>query len=122
MVDMDGLKAINDRHGHLTGSRALCRLADALHRVCREVDTAARFGGDEFVLVLPDTDAEGGRRVLGRIYNRLAADPDTPAISVSGGIAAFPDDGDNPTALVRAADRILYEEKSRLYPEVVVAH
>jgi len=122
MLDMNGLKAINDRHGHLTGSRALCRLADALLKVCREVDTAARFGGDEFVLVLPDTDAEGGQRVLDRLHNRLAADPDSPAISVAGGIAVFPDDGDNPTALVRTADRVLYEDKSRLYPEVVVAH
>jgi len=122
MLDMNGLKAINDRHGHLTGSRALCRLADALLKVCREVDTAARFGGDEFVLVLPETDADGGHRVLQRIHNRLAADPDSPPISVSGGIAVFPQDGDNPTALVRSADRALYEQKSQLYPEVVVAH
>ena len=53
---MDGLKDINDEHGHLVGSRAVCRFAETLRAACRTTDTAARYGGDEFVAVLSDTD------------------------------------------------------------------
>jgi two-component system cell cycle response regulator len=58
LIDLDGLKKINDAHGHVVGSRALCRLADTLRIHCREIDTAARYEGDEFVLVLPETEEE----------------------------------------------------------------
>jgi diguanylate cyclase (GGDEF)-like protein len=61
LIDLDGLKKINDAHGHVVGSRALCRLADTLRIHCREIDTAARYEGDEFVLVLPETEEEAGR-------------------------------------------------------------
>jgi diguanylate cyclase (GGDEF)-like protein len=112
-VDMDGLKAINDRYGHLTGSRALCRVADVLRQTCRSIDTSARFGGDEFAIVLPETTAEGGASVLARVCANVEADSDSPAISVSGGLAIFPRDGDSPTLLLRAADQALYEAKTR---------
>jgi len=113
LVDMNGLKRINDRFGHLTGSRALCRLASALRQSCRTIDTPARFGGDEFVVVLPDTPAEGGALVLARIEERLAADTDSPPISVTGGVAAYPQDGETPTLLLRQADMALYDSKTR---------
>ena len=112
-VDMDGLKRINDRYGHLTGSRALCRVADALRQASRTIDTPARFGGDEFAIVLPETTHEGGERVLERVSDVLALDPVSPRISVSGGVAMFPDDGESPTILLRAADRKLYEAKAK---------
>ncbi len=112
-VDMNGLKRINDRYGHLTGSRAICRVADALRQASRAIDTAARFGGDEFAIVLPETTYEGGERVLQRVSEALEADASTPRISVSGGVAVFPDDGESPTVLLRAADRKLYEVKPR---------
>jgi diguanylate cyclase (GGDEF)-like protein len=112
-VDMNGLKKINDKHGHLAGSRALCRVADALRKSCRTTDTPARFGGDEFAIVLPETGDEGGQLVLARVAERLAADTDRPVLSVSGGVAVFPRDGDTPTLLLRAADQSLYEAKAR---------
>lgn len=110
-LDMNGLKLINDRYGHLAGSRALCRVADALRRTCRVVDTPARFGGDEFAIVLPETGEAGARTVAQRIAACLAADTVTPPISVSSGIAEFPSDGTTPALLLSAADRNLYAQK-----------
>jgi diguanylate cyclase (GGDEF)-like protein len=112
-IDMNGLKKINDKYGHLAGSRALCRVAETLRQSCRTTDTPARFGGDEFAVVLPETADEGGQLVLGRVAERLANDTDRPQLSVSGGVAVFPRDGDTPTLLLRAADQALYEAKAR---------
>ena len=112
-VDMDGLKAINDRLGHLAGSRALCRLAETLKASCRAADTAARFGGDEFAVVLPETGEDGGHHLLERITERLSSLQGDPRISVSGGVAVFPRDGASPTQLLRSADKVLYEAKTR---------
>jgi diguanylate cyclase (GGDEF)-like protein len=111
-VDMNGLKRINDRYGHLAGSRALCRVAQTLRASCRTTDTPARFGGDEFAVVLAETGADGGHVVLQRLHDRLARDTAQPRLSVSGGVAVFPRDGDSPTILLRAADQALYGDKA----------
>jgi len=113
LLDLDGLKKVNDAHGHLVGSRALCRLANILRIHCREIDTAARYGGDEFVLVLPETDAEAARRVAERISERLRNDAEDPSISVSTGTAIYPQDGKTIDELFGAADRTLYAAKDR---------
>jgi len=110
--DMDGLKRINDELGHLIGSRAVCRFAETLRASCRGTDTAARYGGDEFVAVLPDTDDEGAQLVIRRVSDRLAEDRDKPELSVSAGTAIYPRDGGTPTTLLSAADRALYTVKA----------
>src|SRR5438094_7866604 len=78
LLDLDGLKKINDNFGHLVGSRAICRLADVLRIHCRAVDTAARYGGDEFALVLPESQEDEARRVANRIREVLASDTEQP--------------------------------------------
>jgi diguanylate cyclase (GGDEF)-like protein len=112
-LDLDGLKKINDRYGHLTGNRALCRLADAMRACSRAVDVGARFGGDEFALILPETDEAAARQVGARISERLAVVGEMPALTVSTGVAVYPRDGDTVDALLGAADVVLYEAKHR---------
>lgn len=111
LLDLDGLKAINDRFGHLVGNRALSRLAQILTDCCRSVDTAARQGGDEFAVVLPETGVAAATLVAGRICDLLARDLEAPALSVSVGIATCPADADTIAALLCAADRALYAMK-----------
>lgn len=113
LLDLDQLKGINDRYGHMIGSQALCRVADALRLHCRAIDTAARYGGDEFGVVLPETTVVAARLVASRIRNQLAADSQQPRLSVSTGVAVYPRDGERIEALLRAADYELYEMKSR---------
>lgn len=111
LLDLDGLKKINDTHGHMVGSRALCRLADVLRAHCRQVDTPVRFGGDEFAVVLPETGSAQARQIASRIRERIASDGENPPISVAVGTAVFPDDGESTEKLLSAADRALYAMK-----------
>lgn len=111
LMDLDGLKRINDRYGHLAGSHALCRVASNLRLNCRSIDTAARYGGDEFALVLPETKESSARQVADRIQNCLSADEETPRLSLSIGIATYPQCGATAQHLLEYADRALYEMK-----------
>jgi len=111
LMDLDGLKQINDRNGHLVGSRAICRLGNVLRQNSRVMDTAARYGGDEFALILPEAGAEAAARVGQRVCERLSADGEEPAISVSVGTAVYPQDGLTMDELLRSADRALYGMK-----------
>jgi diguanylate cyclase (GGDEF)-like protein len=113
LFDLDGLKAINDLHGHLVGSRAICRLASVLRIHSRSMDTAARYGGDEFAVVLPEAGEEAAASVSRRICERLAKDGEHPHVTVSVGAAVFPRDGETIEGLFDAADRALYGMKRR---------
>src|SRR5713101_2560474 len=113
LLDLDGLKQINDRFGHLTGNRALCRLAQTLSDCCRSVDSAARQGGDEFALVLPETGVAAATLVARRICDLLANDAEEPALSVSVGVASYPEDADTIGTLLFAADIALYAMKDK---------
>ena len=111
IFDLNGMKRINDSHGHLAGNRALCRLADIFRFYCRSIDTAARYGGDEFAIILPETGAREADAVGRRICERLSSDREEPLLSVSVGIAIYPEDGTTIDTLLQAADRALYNMK-----------
>jgi diguanylate cyclase (GGDEF)-like protein len=116
-LDLDGFKGINDAHGHQAGSRALVEAAAVIRRCARETDVAARFGGDEFALILPDTGSEGAAAVGDRVRERLAAhsfleaDGLTIRLTASVGVATLPDVAASAEELVRAADMAMYQVK-----------
>lgn len=113
LLDLDGLKQVNDRYGHLAGDRALCRLGQILKDCCRSIDTAARHGGDEFALVLPETGLGAATLVTKRICELLEGEAEEPALSVSVGIAAYPMDAETIGTLLYAADGALYAMKAK---------
>lgn len=120
LVDLDDFKAINDRHGHRAGDEVLRRFAQILTHDMRDVDTVARYGGDEFSVILPDVSEEGARFVANRIGDAVRRHefrlPDLePAIRLSAsiGIALCPTDERTPDQLMRAADLALYQAKLR---------
>ncbi len=116
-IDLDGFKGVNDTHGHLCGSRALVEAAAVIRGSARETDVVARFGGDEFALVLPDTGCEGAFAVGERIRERVAAhkflagDGLDIHLTVSVGVATLPDVAASADELMQAADKAMYRVK-----------
>jgi diguanylate cyclase (GGDEF)-like protein len=118
-LDLDGFKSINDTYGHLSGSRALVEAAAVIRGSARETDVVARYGGDEFALVLPDTGGEGAYAVGERIRERIAAhrfltrEGCNARLTVSVGVATLPDVAASAEELMRAADAAMYRVKER---------
>ncbi len=111
--DLDAFKAINDRDGHAAGDRVLRTVAASLRAVIRQGDTAGRYGGDELLVLAPDTDVQAAERLARRIGAavRLAAGDD--GVNVTIGIASWPADGRTASEVVAAADRAMYRGKQR---------
>jgi diguanylate cyclase (GGDEF)-like protein len=124
MFDLDGLKAANDRFGHASGDALLRAVADTLSGDIRVTDVAARWGGDEFALLLPETDLNGAMLVADKVridIGRLALPHDGLVVrtSASIGLVTYPDDGRSSTELMRRADLAMYEAKRRGRDQVV---
>ena len=122
LFDLDGLKKINDKYGHLTGSKAIKRLAIALRSGSRAIDTPARYGGDEFALILPESGRAEAEQAAKRICERLAHDGKQPRITVSVGVAVHPSDGTTVERLLGAADESLYAMKGKGEKKARVRH
>jgi diguanylate cyclase (GGDEF)-like protein len=126
VADLDDFKRVNDRFGHLAGDDVLRTFADVLRETVREIDVPVRYGGEEFAILLPQTDAEGAEQVAERIRVSLEerSVEVAPGVSVrvtaSFGVATYPDEPDEDT-LVAAADRALYDAKEAGKNLVVVA-
>jgi diguanylate cyclase (GGDEF)-like protein len=112
IMDVDHFKKFNDAYGHLAGDRVLAGLGDVLRETTREIDTPARFGGEEFMAVLPETDLEAAVEVAERIRETLGARIfEGRRVTLSIGAAQFPIHGDDGQRLIAAADAALYRAK-----------
>ena len=123
MLDLDNFKTINDQAGHEAGDLALCMLADNLRAELRVGDMAARFGGDEFVIILPQANTEGAMFVAERLRERLEQMevPGFGKVTASFGVATYPDHASSRDMLVAAADRALYDSKNNGRNRVSIA-
>ncbi|MBW3592878.1 MAG: diguanylate cyclase, partial [Actinobacteria bacterium] len=125
VADLDDFKRVNDRYGHLAGDEVLRVFADVLRETVREIDVPVRYGGEEFAILLPQTDAEGAEQVAERIRASLeersmeVAPGVAVRVTASFGVATYPDEPDE-DALIAAADRALYRAKA-MGKNVVVA-
>jgi diguanylate cyclase (GGDEF)-like protein len=116
-LDLDGFKGVNDQHGHLCGSRTLFEVGDILRRSVREEDIVSRYGGDEFVVVLPNADGKAALSIARRIRSSLKehaflGEFDLAVhLSASFGISSFPEHGTTPEELIQKADQAMYSVK-----------
>ncbi len=114
MLDLDDLKTINDRSGHHAGDQVLRNVADIVRSRIRKIDVAARYGGDEFVILLPETDPTGGW-VFAEKIRQMVAEQGMPGVepgpTISTGVVSYPADGRTADALVISADRAMYTSK-----------
>jgi diguanylate cyclase (GGDEF)-like protein len=117
VVDVNDLKLVNDRHGHAVGDDVLREVADAIRGALREDDVCCRTGGDEFMILLPETDAQRAPYVMARLRAAVirAGSRRNLPISISVGCATWPVDGRTAAALVEHADQGMYVEKRRLH-------
>lgn len=122
LIDLDDFKQVNDRLGHEVGNHVIARVGEVLRERVRSIDAAARFGGDEFALVLSETDASGAAPVLEHVRESLAApSAGVPAVPVSIGMAEWTPSMRRVSDIIVEADRALYGAKARGKGRVVVA-
>ena len=126
MIDVDHFKEYNDAHGHLAGDQVLQRLAHLIQSTVREVDRAGRYGGEEFIVLMPETTRDAAAEVAERVRQQLASEPfatNAPPVSLtlSIGVSAFPADGESVEAVIGAADAALYSAKHQGRDRVVAA-
>ena len=126
-MDLDGFKAINDTHGHLAGSRTLVEVAAVLQKTVRDADVLIRYGGDEFVILFPETPLSGGLIIAERLRVVIGATKFLESqqidarVSASIGLAAYPETADDVRGLIASADRAMYEAKALGKNRVVTA-
>ncbi|MEO5762505.1 MAG: GGDEF domain-containing protein [Vicinamibacteria bacterium] len=126
-MDLDGFKSINDTHGHLAGSKTLIEVGGVLEKTVRDADVLIRYGGDEFVILFPETPLSGGLVIAERIRQIIEMtkflEPQKieARISASIGIAAYPESADDVRSLIANADRAMYRAKSLGKNRVVAA-
>ncbi|HEX9181312.1 MAG TPA: GGDEF domain-containing protein, partial [Burkholderiales bacterium] len=118
LVDSDNLKQVNDTHGHAAGNRLLAFTVQRMREILRATDSMARYGGDEFLVLLPETHPEGARLVAERLRAAVASSTldlngQPFAASVSVGVASYPGDARDVRLLIERADRAMYESKRR---------
>ena len=111
-IDLDGFKAVNDRHGHAAGDSVLRTVADTLHASLRPSDLVARLGGDEFAVLLPHTDGGSAKLALDRVMDKLAADPRSMGVGFSIGIVELHNAVGSVDDLLGLADERMYAAKS----------
>jgi len=126
VIDFDNLKSINDTYGHLAGDRALSVFSKIVQTLIRDVDLVGRFGGDEFLIMLPETKKQHAYLVIERIYQVLDASPifyqgEHFKIAISSGIASLTDWKDTLENLISRADSALYEAKKNGGSKIVVS-
>jgi diguanylate cyclase (GGDEF)-like protein len=115
LMDIDGLKRINDAHGHPAGDRVLMQVAMSLQRSIRSVDVAARLGGDEFCVLAPEQEPDAAATLADRLATAVreeVASPEEPPVSLSIGVAACPSHGSDAETLIDTADRAMYRAKA----------
>jgi diguanylate cyclase (GGDEF)-like protein len=126
-LDLDHFKRVNDQHGHLMGSQLLREVADVLRRGVRDVDIVARYGGDEFIVILPETRLEAAAFVAVRLRKAmddhvfLVSEGLSAHLTASFGVAAFPETCSSEEELIRLADQAMYRVKNRTRNGVYIA-